>query len=125
MCDENYSIEDISRVLSVSSNTQVVIATSWINPMRVMGLIEKSMQISGFNGKVIFDLALVNGLATNRFVEVRFNSKFDRRSSKVISEEDLPENALLEIHKFFLENSQIVKQSNILMDKDKDLLLKS
>jgi Antitoxin to bacterial toxin RNase LS or RnlA len=119
------SIEDVCSILSVSGSAQVVVATSWINPMRVMGLIEKLMQVSAFNGIVIFDLALVNGLATNRFAEIQFNGKFDRRSSKVISEDNLPENAEAEIRKFFAENPQIVEQSNILFDEDKDLLLRA
>jgi Antitoxin to bacterial toxin RNase LS or RnlA len=119
------SIEDVCSIISIPGSAQVVVATSWINPMRIMGLIEKLMQANGFNGVVIFDLALVNGLATNRFAEIQFNGKFDRRSSKVISEDDLPENAGAEIRKFFVENPQIVEQSNILFNENKDLLLRS
>jgi hypothetical protein len=52
------SIEGVCSILSVSGDTQDVVATS----MRVMRLIEKLMQISGFNGVVIFDSPLVNGL---------------------------------------------------------------
>lgn len=103
---KNFSIEQINR----EDYGYLIIAISYDSPISDLGAVEK--EIKGYTGKVIFDLTLINGTNSNRYLEAKVvKGKIDRRSFKVQKNLDDPIN---EVSKnFFLNNVDILEKSTI------------
>lgn len=87
----------------------IVFSTSYINPLEEIEEIEKEMEFQ-FQGKVLFDLLLSNGLTSNRFLEAEFwDGKFQYTSIKPVNNLD---NLIKKesIH-FYRENIELLQNS--------------
>lgn len=87
----------------------IVFSTSYINPLEEIEEIEKELECE-FQGKVLFDLLLSNGLTSNRFLEAEFDGvKFRYTTIKSVSNLD---NLIKKesIH-FYLENIDLLQNS--------------
>ncbi|MEK1828758.1 type II toxin-antitoxin system RnlB family antitoxin [Priestia megaterium] len=99
----------------------VIYSVSYVSPIQNLKPIGKELRHVKFKGKVLFDLLLCNGLASNRFIEVEFtgfNFKFD--SFKVIeaSEEQREQSAR------FYKNNEALLNRGILPDAIQFLIKK-
>lgn len=88
----------------------LVIATSYDSPTHNLDEIED--EIGKYTGIIVFDLTLINGLSSNRYLEAEVvNGKINRRSFKttvsiVDSMKELSEN-------YFKNNSNVLEQGTI------------
>ncbi|NJL82546.1 MAG: hypothetical protein HC890_05545 [Chloroflexaceae bacterium] len=72
-------------LVRVSSQLLIAFSTSYINPMSSLLEIEKELRQIGFEGRIIFDLLLSNGLCSNRFMEaIVKENKIDKFSIKIL-----------------------------------------
>ncbi|MEK5428290.1 type II toxin-antitoxin system RnlB family antitoxin [Cytobacillus sp. FSL R7-0680] len=101
---KNYEIHKLN-----NEYPYIVFSTSYINPLEEIEDIEKELN-SQFQGKVLFDLLLSNGLTSNRFLEAEFDGrKFQYSSIKpVMNLDDLIKNE--SIH-FYRENHDLLQNS--------------
>lgn len=64
----------------------VVLSTNHLSPLNEVCNIETSLRGLGVNGKVVFDLLLVNGNNYNRFFEAYFNgTSIEMSSVKILN----------------------------------------
>lgn len=50
-----------------------IVALSYVNPFDEIEEIEKELSDKNFNGEIIFDLLLCNGLNKNRYIKIYFD----------------------------------------------------
>jgi len=100
----------------------IVLAISYVNPVDELDEIEKELYNKRFNGKVLFDLLLCNGINKNRYVEINFNGeRFDTSSLKLIesitrSSKEIVSEYFKE-HPIYIESSVLPKAQCYLMKK--------
>lgn len=88
----------------------VVTATPDFNPLEKLKSIEKELNLSNYEGSVVFDLFARNGLSSNRFVAISFDGyRFDRKSFRVLWNTD--ENLKIEQDFFFRNDPNFLKGS--------------
>ncbi|WP_179863436.1 MULTISPECIES: type II toxin-antitoxin system RnlB family antitoxin [Bacillus] len=63
---------EIQKVHNSQAYSYVVYSTSYINPLDEIDYIQQEFG-NQFEGKVLFDLLLSNGISPNRFLEVEFD----------------------------------------------------
>lgn len=103
---KNYSLVEIDG----SSYKYLVIATSYINPVSILEDIEND--IGTASGNVLFDLTLINGTNSNRYLSAMIsNGVFLRRSFIKIA--NIDKNIRLISNNFFMKNSEIVDRGTI------------
>lgn len=107
-------------------NIYVAFSQSYESNITHSSLNEIEKILKSFNGTIIFDLALSNGLdASNRFISAEINEGdaegyFDRSSIKVIK----PWAGLLTYsYLYYSAHPELVANSNILSDQHKEALL--
>lgn len=106
--ENNYKIKYISDSLAI------IFSVSYISPTSQMTRITDELNKNNFNGVIIFDCLLNNGLGSQRLFEVIFDSKFNDINH--ISEELLNKvNSIL--NQFYIDNNQLLENS-ILSDID-------
>ncbi len=111
---EKYSVFEIDHM----SNYFLVIANTYENPINDL-LCDNYVPFVE-NGYVIFDLAIINGINFNRFIQVTVeNHRLQEKSIKVISE--VPSD-ILEISKKYFETHRDVIQQSTLPSATKYLL---
>lgn len=102
----NFSIEKTD----IGDYGYLVIATSYDSPTHNLSEIEK--EIGDYTGKIIFDLTIINGLNSNRYLEAEVvNGKIIRRSFK--STKNVMDSMKEISEKFFINNSDIIEQGTI------------
>ncbi len=96
--------------LNTANFGYLVIATSYVSPLGNLSEIEE--QIKEFSGKVLFDLTLINGKNSNRYIQSNsVESKFDLKSFTIVN--DLEDEIREVSRNFFKEHIEIVEQSTI------------
>lgn len=74
------------KTLRIVGEIAVVTATADFHPLRQIKKLTTALVNLGFEGVVLFDLLVVNGLAPNRFASMKFGKNgFDRTSFSVES----------------------------------------
>lgn len=107
--ENNYKIKYISNSLAI------VFSVNYISPTSQINRITDELNRNNFNGVIVFDCLLNNGLGSQRLFEVIFDSKFNKINH--ISEELLNKvNSIL--NQFYIDNNQLLENS-ILLDSDK------
>jgi len=75
------------KTVRIVGDVAVVTATAEFHPLRQLKQLTTELRNLGFEGMVLFDLLVVNGLAPNRFASMRFDqNRFNRKSFSVESE---------------------------------------
>lgn len=113
---------DVKRMPS-TSYPYIVFSTSYVNPLDDLDNVERALRTE-YKGKVLFDLLLSNGNASNRFVEAMFDGeKFDDNSfHKVenVGDDVLQFSASYYRQSKYLEQSKIVPRAyKFLLNKEK------
>ena len=66
------------------------------------------------NGIIIFDLAVINGINFNRFIQVTVeNHRLQAKTIKVISISDVPTSILEISKKYFKTHKEVIQQSTL------------
>jgi hypothetical protein len=113
-----FSIEKVS-------DTAIVFANSYVNPVSFMPYIEEQLASLNFSGDVIFDLLLSNGHASNRIVASSMaDGRIDRKAFKVVDLSSLGKAVLEKIKAFYKSNGDLVQSNFILSDEEKEVLLR-
>ncbi len=72
-------------------NENIIIATSYVNPIDELESIANDLKEKRYVGEVIFDLLLCNGFNSNRFLKLFFDGEkldiFSAKKIEVINEE--------------------------------------
>lgn len=103
---KNFSIEKINR----DDYGYLIIATSYDSPISDLGSVEK--EIKGYTGKIIFDLTLINGTNSNRYLEAEvIKGKINRKSFKTTK--SLVEQMNEVSKNFFLNNVDVLEKATI------------
>lgn len=88
----------------------LIIATSYESPIDDLGEVEN--EIKGYTGKIVFDLTLINGMNSNRYLEAEVVSGIiDRKSFKIKKNFDKQIGRIS--REFFRDNVEIVDHSTI------------
>ena len=88
----------------------LVIATSYENPLDLIGEIEKAIAVN--RAKILFDLTLINGIKSNRYIKCDFEAGKNLNSSFGLV--NAVDNNIRNIsYNFFAENNDIVEKSVI------------
>lgn len=100
---------EIQKNSNIEEYSFVIFSTSYVSPIERLREIEKELN-SLFEGKVLFDLLLSNGVSSNRYVEAFFNGhNFEYTSFKSLS------NVKIELKKestnFYRNHSELLKNS--------------
>lgn len=100
-------------LLSINQKYQyVVVATSYVNPVDELYNIEDDLRQQHFNGTILFDLLLCNGITDNRYIEVYFNGvTFDISQYKILNDIDIE--AKKYINSFYLDHLNMLQYSNL------------
>lgn len=70
-------------------NQVIIIALPDYNPLNQLMILGESLKKINYIGLVIFDLLVINGVSSNRFVSFIFNGyKFERKTLKIIKDID-------------------------------------
>lgn len=118
------NFKELYKIEKISDQVVLAVCTTYINPISYLPIIEEDLSRINFTGKIIFDLLLSNGYNTNRFVEADVNeAKVDRKSMKVIDISSLDKTLIDRTYKFYKTHSDLVNNSNILLDEEKYYLL--
>ena len=103
---EKYSILKIENM----TNCFLVIANTYENPLNDL-LCDKFVPFVE-KGDVIFDLAIINGINYNRFIQATVeNHRLQEQNIKIIS--DVPKDILELSKKYFEENKEIIQRSTL------------
>ena len=103
---EKYSVLKIEHM----SNYFLVIANTYENPINDL-LCDRYVPFVE-NGDVIFDLAVINGINFNRFIQVTVEShRLQAKTIKVIS--DVPTSILEISEKYFKTHKEVIQQSTL------------
>lgn len=83
----------------------VVIATSYMSPMSTLD--DLQVDLGKMSGNVLFDMTLINGISSNRYISAQLKQGvFDRKTFKIVSNITDP---VLEISReFFMTHPSIV-----------------
>lgn len=87
-------------------------ATTYISPIQTLPDVER--KIDSYSGKVIFDLTIINGMNSNRYIEADvYNGLFNRKSFRSVKniEKSIKEAS----SKFFSDNKNVVDNGTIPM----------
>lgn len=95
-----------------SDSCKVVVATSYVSPLSQVYAIALELKSIGYQGDVIFDLVLSNGLSSNRFLKTDFDGE-QLNIGKIEVLPKLKSNILDELYVFFYEHPQYVKASSL------------
>jgi len=77
----------VIKIVRIVGEVAVVTATADFHPLRQLKHLTKELNSLGFEGVVLFDLLVVNGLAPNRFASMKFDKGgFERASFAVESD---------------------------------------
>ena len=97
-------------VKKIHNNIYLIIATSYDSPINNLDEVES--EISGYTGIVIFDLTLINGTNSNRYLEAEvLDGKIYLKSFKIKKELDDTVNEVSK--RFFQNNEEILERSTI------------
>lgn len=107
--------------LKNSEYDYLVIATTYISP--ILNLDGVQNKLIGKSGKLIFDLTLINGINSNRYISALIESGIVNRSSFDIVKNIKP-NIENKSSEFFIHHSDLVKNGTI-SDDLKLVLLKN
>lgn len=103
---EKYSIFKVDSL----QNYLLVIANTYENPINDL-LCEEYVSFIE-NGNVIFDLAVINGINFNRFIQVTVeNHRLQGKTIKVVS--DVPTSILDLSEKYFKTHKEVIQQSTL------------
>jgi len=103
---KNFTIEKTS----IGNYGYLVIATSYDSPTNNLDEIEA--EIGDYSGNILFDLTLINGLNSNRYLEAESkNGKINRRSFK--TKKHVAESIKELSEKFFVNNADVLEQGTI------------
>lgn len=86
----------------------IIYSVSYVSPIQNLKAVGKELRYVKFQGKVLFDLLLSNGLASNRFIEVEFtgfNFKYDSFKIVEVSEEQREQSA-----RFYKHNEALLER---------------
>ncbi len=103
---KNFSIEKTN----IDKYKYLIIATSYDSPTYNLDKIEE--ELGNYTGKIVFDLTLINGLNSNRYLEADVEEgkinrmSFESRKNIIDSLKEISE-------KFFLNNSDILECGTI------------
>ena len=98
----------------------LVIATSYISPLTVLDDLGK--ELNHVSGKVLFDLTLINGTASNRYISATlYNGSFVKKSFKSVPE--ISKGLSCISREFFVEHPSLVDSS--VLSKSMKYLLKT
>ncbi|WP_170075067.1 type II toxin-antitoxin system RnlB family antitoxin [Paraclostridium dentum] len=105
---ESYKIKEINDF----EYKLIVFSTDYISPFEHLTNIEENLKLINYSGKIIFDLLLVNGNTSNRFMEVFFDgNEFDKKSFRIANKLS---NEIKNItSSFYSENICIVENSRL------------
>ncbi|WP_171051004.1 type II toxin-antitoxin system RnlB family antitoxin [Bacillus sp. BHET2] len=113
---------EIHKDYEVEGYPCVVFSTSFISPIEELEDIEGELNAQ-FQGKVLFDLLLSNGVSSNRFLEAEFNGNtFDYTSFKPLNVDVKLKIKVLEFYKKhvnYLENSILPRSYQYLLKQGK------
>ncbi len=116
---EIYSIEQISEQIAI------VFANSYVNPISFLPSIEEQLASMNFSGEVVFDLLLSNGETFNRIVASNaVQGKVDRKAFKIVDFSSLDGVVAEKIKAFYKSNDVLVQSNFILLDEEKEVLLR-
>ena len=102
----NFCLKEISNF----EYKRLIIATTYLSPIQTLGVVEN--ELGQYTGKVLFDLTVINGLSSNRYLEaVIIDGKVDRRSFKVVK--SVQNDIKLVSARFFRNNRNIVESGTI------------
>lgn len=103
---ENFSII----TLNDSAYDRVVIATAYISPISTLDDVQS--ELKNVTGRILFDLSLINGTNSNRYIEAQIeNGIFLRKTfSSVKSIDNYVES---QCRDFFVEHKDLVKNGTI------------
>ncbi len=117
--------QEIYLIEKVSDTAAIVFANSYVNPMSFLPYIEEQLVSMSFSGEVVFDLLLCNGYSFNRILTSEaVEGKVDRKAFKIIDHSSLGEVVLERIEAFYKSNKQLVEGNFILLDEEKEALLR-
>jgi len=103
---KNFVIKKVNKV----DYDYLIIATSYDSPINDLEKVET--EIKGYTGKVVFDLTLINGMNSNRYLEAKVVSGvIDRKSFKIKKVFDEQMNEIS--REFFRDNVEFVESSTI------------
>jgi len=102
----------------LDEQTCMVWSVSYVSPTEYLDEVAEALEVHGYSGRVVFDLLLANGQASNRFISVYFDGRdFDRATFVVIvSDLDTLRLASLDFyhgHPEFLEDSVLSAASRL------------
>lgn len=120
-------MEKTFEILDTPNNAgKLIVATSYVNPLGDLPVIAEKLAKENYNGKVLFDLVLCNGFASNRFIEIDANWKtiveqavtlkmavVPAFKTTVISAEEVSDETLKVLYNFFMENPTYVDNSSL------------
>ena len=96
--------------LNSSEYNYLVIATTYISPISTLTDVQN--ELTDISGKIIFDLTLINGISSNRYVSASFeNGTINRRSFDAVKgiTPDVEHISLA----FFAQHADLVKNGTI------------
>ena len=84
----------------------VVIATSYISPMSTLE--DLQAEIKTMTGNVLFDMTLINGTSSNRYISAKLvRGIFDKRSFKIVS--NITDNILDITRNYYISHPNVVE----------------
>lgn len=96
--------------LNKSEYNYLVIATTCVSPIVTLNDVEN--ELTDNSGKIIFDLTLINGTSSNRYISALFkNGIFNRQSFDIVKE--IEPNVEHISSDFFIHHTDLVKNGTI------------
>lgn len=100
---------EVSR-LENSSYDYLVIATTYISPISTLDEVQKAFK--NISGKILFNLTLINGLNSNRYISAIIENAIVNRKSFLI-EKDVDDPVIHDSISFFSKHAEIVENGTI------------
>lgn len=63
-------------IQKIKSEKYIVLSTSYVSPLDEIEILQQELTRLNFEGELVIDLLLCNGISDNRYVVVYFNGKY-------------------------------------------------
>lgn len=102
-----FAIEKIN-----NKNNYIILSTSYISPLDEIEELQNDLKKLNYNGELIIDLLICNGLSSNRFFKAYFDGKaIDLCSIKILS--DVDDNIKGTSREFYKNHANILDNSTL------------
>jgi hypothetical protein len=107
----------------LEDSTYIIWSVSYVSPTEYLGDIARGLSAQKFRGKVVFDLLLANGNASNRFMGAYFDGETFVHNSFLVIQHDLDRLKRISLsfyhdHLELLEHSVLPKTTQFLIRKN-------